>query len=360
MRVCLSMIVKNEAHVIERCLGSLKPYVHAWAISDTGSTDGTQDIIREFMADLPGELIERPWVDFATNRNEALELAKKHGDYALIIDADEVIEADPGFRWGTLDAPAYLLELIYNELRYRRVALPRLDANWQWRGVLHEALVSPHAAQAQYLPGLRIRVFSDGARSTKQSQAEKFSRDADVLRRALLDEPGNTRYAFYLAQSLRDAGRPQEAVTAYQQRIAMGGWAEEVYFSKLQVAAIRERLGAAYADVIADYLDAYDFRPTRAEAACELARYLRLQKRYAAAREFGRIAVSLQKPDDVLFLDQTVYDWRARDELAVSAYWCGDRETSARLCRELLASSLLPPGERARVQANLDFALAPA
>src|SRR5690348_5608822 len=70
MRICLSMIVKNEAPVIERCLRSVKPYVHAWAVSDTGSTDGTQDIIRKFMADLPGELIERPWVDFSANRND--------------------------------------------------------------------------------------------------------------------------------------------------------------------------------------------------------------------------------------------------------------------------------------------------
>lgn len=358
MRVCLSMIVKNEAHVIERCLRSLKPYIHAWAISDTGSSDGTQDLIRKFMADVPGELIERPWVDFATNRNEALELAKKHGDYALIIDADEVIEADRDFRWGALDAPGYLLELIYGELRYRRVALPRLNADWTWRGVLHEALVSPYAAQAQYLPGLRIRVFTDGARS-QQSQVEKFSRDAEVLRRALIDEPGNARYAFYLAQSLRDAGRPEEALAAYERRVTMGGWAEEVYFSRLQIAVLKERRAAPYAEIVAAYLDAYDFRPIRAEAPCELARYLRLQQRYAAAREFARIACALPKPDDVLFIDQTVYDWRARDELAVSAYWCGDRALSARLCRELLADARLPPGERERVQKNLDFALAP-
>src|SRR5579859_1002358 len=110
MRVCVSMIVRNEAHVIERCLGSLKPYVHSWAISDTGSSDGTQDIVRRFMDDLPGELIERPWHDFATNRNEVLELAKKYGDYALIIDADEVIEADPDFVWCKLGAPGYLLD----------------------------------------------------------------------------------------------------------------------------------------------------------------------------------------------------------------------------------------------------------
>ncbi|HBD39264.1 MAG TPA: family 2 glycosyl transferase, partial [Cupriavidus sp.] len=46
MRICLSMIVKNEAAVIERCLRAVRPHIHAWAISDTGSTDGTQDIIR--------------------------------------------------------------------------------------------------------------------------------------------------------------------------------------------------------------------------------------------------------------------------------------------------------------------------
>src|SRR5512146_2184990 len=117
MRICLSMIVKNEAAVIERCLRSVKPHVHAWAIADTGSNDGTQDIIRRFMADVPGELIERPWMDFATNRNEALELAGKFGDYALIIDADEVLETDPGFSWGTLGEPGYLVEFVYGPTR---------------------------------------------------------------------------------------------------------------------------------------------------------------------------------------------------------------------------------------------------
>ena len=59
-----------------------------------------------------------------------------------------LVETDAGFKWGTLDAPGYLLELVYGELRYRRVALQRLDSDWKWKGVLHEALVSPYAAQA--------------------------------------------------------------------------------------------------------------------------------------------------------------------------------------------------------------------
>jgi glycosyltransferase involved in cell wall biosynthesis len=46
------MIVKNEAKAIRRCLDSVLPHIHSWVIMDTGSTDGTQNIIREHLAAL--------------------------------------------------------------------------------------------------------------------------------------------------------------------------------------------------------------------------------------------------------------------------------------------------------------------
>ena len=354
MRICLSMIIKNETRVIERCLRSVMPHIDSWAIVDTGSTDGTQDLVRRIMAGVPGELAERPWVDFATNRNQALDLARQHGDYALIIDADEILEAAADFSYGKLGAPGYLFQLLFGDTRYRRVAMPRLDADWRWEGVLHEVLVSPQAAQAEFLPGLSIRVFTDGARS-QQSQEQKFSHDAEVLRQALLKEPGHTRYSFYYAQSLRDAGKTHEAIEAYEKRVALGGWAEEVYFAKLQVAVLKERVGAPPGEIMLAYLDAYNFRPTRAEAICEFARYNRLQERYFVARDAARIAADIAMPADLLFMDTTVYDWRARDELAVAAYWSGDRALSARICRELLADPRLPEAQRERMKKNLDF-----
>jgi glycosyltransferase involved in cell wall biosynthesis len=356
MRICLNMIVKNESAVIERCLRSAKPFVDSWAISDTGSTAGTQDIIRNFMRDLPGELIERPWVDFATNRNEALELAKKHGDYALVIDADDVFEADANFAWPDLAAPGYLLEILFAELRYRRVALAKLDTDWKWEGVLHEVLTSSQLGVVQPLDGIRIRVNTDGARS-QQTQEEKFSKDAEVLKRALEKEPNHARYAFYLAQSLRDARRIEESIAAYERRVAMGGWPEEVYFSKLQIGRLKELIGVPYADVVAAYLDAFDSRPARAEASCEAARYFRLNNRWHLARQYGEIAAKLPPSTDLLFVDRTVHDWRARDEWSIAAYWCGDYAESARLCRELLADERLPHNERERVEKNLAFAV---
>ena len=98
-RIGLNMIVKNEAHVIERCLATVKPWIDHWVIVDTGSTDGTQEVIRNFLRDIPGTLHERPWVDFSHNRNEALELARPTADYLLFIDADETLAMPAGFRW---------------------------------------------------------------------------------------------------------------------------------------------------------------------------------------------------------------------------------------------------------------------
>ena len=89
--ICLNMIVKNESHVICRCLASVKPFITHWVIVDTGSTDGTQAIIQDYLKDVPGQLYERPWVDFSHNRNEALGLAQGAADYVLFIDADQGI-----------------------------------------------------------------------------------------------------------------------------------------------------------------------------------------------------------------------------------------------------------------------------
>ena len=87
------MIVKNESKTIQRCIESVERFIDYWVIVDTGSSDGTQEIIQNLMKEkgIPGELHEREWVDYSTNRNQSLELAKGKADYRLIIDADDVL-----------------------------------------------------------------------------------------------------------------------------------------------------------------------------------------------------------------------------------------------------------------------------
>ncbi|MFJ6901462.1 glycosyltransferase [Streptomyces hokutonensis] len=63
-------------------------------ISDTGSTDGTQDLIRKVLDGVPGELHEEPWVDFGHNRTRNIRLAHGRADYLLTLDADHVLRQD--------------------------------------------------------------------------------------------------------------------------------------------------------------------------------------------------------------------------------------------------------------------------
>src|SRR5262245_53632420 len=108
-RVCLNMIVKNEAPVIRRCLESVLPFIDRWVVVDTGSTDGTQALVRESLSSKPGELHERPWKSFGHNRNEALQLASSGSDYLFFIDADEQLSLPPGRERGALGADGYYL-----------------------------------------------------------------------------------------------------------------------------------------------------------------------------------------------------------------------------------------------------------
>lgn len=84
--IALTMIVKNEARSLARCLQSVKPWVDQMIVLDTGSTDGTMEIAREH-----GALVfQQPWPDdFSKARNAAL--AHSNADWNLVLDADEWI-----------------------------------------------------------------------------------------------------------------------------------------------------------------------------------------------------------------------------------------------------------------------------
>jgi glycosyltransferase involved in cell wall biosynthesis len=315
-KVCLNMIVRDEAAVIERCLASVKPFIDYWVIVDTGSLDDTPQRIETALAGIPGELHHRTWRNFGHNRTEALDLARGKADYLLFIDSDEQLGAAPGSAWPQLVGAAYSLETRYAELSYDRVSLVSSALPWRWEGVLHEYLDAGKPIDQPRIPGFWIQVTPDGARS---KDPKKFEKDAATLLEALKGEPDNTRYVFYLAQSYRDAGQYALACQSYARRAAMGGWDEEAWYSLYQCACLAELLGEPRAQVVDAYLQAYEFRPGRRESLVALATYLRGLGQWNLAYMFARRASEIPLPPDRLFVDITHYRWRATDELALAA-----------------------------------------
>lgn len=351
------MIVRDEAAIIERCLAAVVPWIDAYAIHDTGSSDGTAEIVRSFLErhGVPGRVTHGRFDDFAQARNDSLVAARDtatayDADYLLLCDADmELVVDDAAFR-DVLTADAYLLGQRASGLHYANVRLVRVDAPTRYVGVTHEYLDVGVAARPT-LAGAWFRDHAEGS-----SRQGKFERDLALLERGLTAEPDNARYVFYRAQTLRDLGRDRQAVSAYEHRASLGGWEEEAWYSLLQVAVLRERLGDSDPDVLAAYLAAFERRPGRAETLVELARHLRERGRHELAHVFATRAAQLSPTDDLLFVVPACYGWRARDELSISSYWVGQYPESAVLAQSVLTDPELPPQERPRVEQNLAFA----
>ena len=362
--ICLNMIVKNESAIIRDTLENIIAHISVdyYVISDTGSDDNTAEIIEQFFAEkgIKGEIHHDKWVNFAHNRNCALQHAQGKTDYVLIFDADDRFE-------GNFILPE---ELIY-DCYYLRMAnavsgsnvyfRPLIFTNgggFRWRGVLHEfieqrktTIVTKNLTGEYYVASGRF-----GARS---QNPQKYLHDAQMLEKAFYspeDEDLKNRYAFYIAQSYRDANMPEKAIDWYMKRINLDGWYEEVYYSILQIALLKIELNASLDEIQGLLLAAYEYRPQRAESLYHLARQLRLHDKIKLAYIYASVAVNTPLNNDILFVDNSIYDWKAKDELAVSAYWVENYQLCHDLCIELLANPSVPLQEKQRLQENLKFA----
>ncbi|MDD5371249.1 MAG: glycosyltransferase family 2 protein, partial [Anaerolineaceae bacterium] len=237
------LIVKNEAPIIRRCLDSIRPLVDFVLVEDTGSIDGTPDVVGQWLNDtgIAGAVIGRTWRDFATNRSWALESLRNYSacDYALTIDADEVLDFDKDFDplkfKESMEADLIDIECHYGSLVYLRSNLVLNAVLPRYKGVVHEFLETGVPITSRTTAkGIRNVPIQDGCRS--QDTEGKFIKDAALIEQALETEQDSfmcQRYTYYLAQCYRDAGRSELAEKYYAQRGEMGGWPEEAYVALL-------------------------------------------------------------------------------------------------------------------------------
>lgn len=349
-KICLSMIVKNESHCIERCLNSVKPFIDYWVISDTGSTDNTIEIIKETMKDIPGQILENKWENFSFNRNIVLEEAKKHGDFVFTIDADdEFISNDTNILRNLEDYELYAITLVNNTCVYNTTQVVSSKSTAKYTNVLHEYIDS--TISPKLIKNCFIKYNSEGSRS---KDPEKYIKDAEILEKEIITNP-TPRNIFYLAQSYKNAKIYDKALENYYKRINMKGYDEEIKFSFLQIAIINELVQANDIVVINSYLRAANASQFRAEPLLFLAKFCNNKKYFDQAYFYAKQAVKIQMPKHGLFVDASVYNWRAIDELSVAAFYIGEYKESKALLAILLNNKTLPENEKERIAKNLSF-----
>lgn len=361
----LCMIVKNEAHVICRCLDSVKRLLDYVLIVDTGSDDNTPKVINRWLIDnnLPGEVIIESWKNFAYNRTFALQkiFEKEFIDYALMIDADEVLVFEDSF--DVIDFKSNLCADIYDITTniggfiYNRPTLTSNKKKCRYEGVVHEFLAMDEGGSRDMVNGFYNHPIQDGDRARS---GNKFLKDAELLEEALKTDISDwfrSRYTFYLAQCYRDGGKPELALENYLKRSQQGFWNEEVFISLYSAGNLMKNLNYDKSKIIQIWMDAYEMAPHRAESLCAIMQYCRISGMNQQGYIIGKHALNIKYPDGSLFVEKWVYDYAILDEFSILAFWCGNYEESKSACERLLSENKIPEHYYDRVKSNLQFAI---
>lgn len=336
---------------------SLVDHVTCYVVVDTGSTDGTPEIIRKFFAErgIPGEVHNVPFENFEQARNAALDAGRAailDYDYLLLVDADmQLVVKDPKWVDG-LDGLSYDMTQTAGGIRYSNRRLVRRDATGRYIGVTHEYL---DIETAGHIDGAYFVDHADGA-----NRENKFERDIALLQAALEKEPKNDRYWYYLAQSYKDAGRHYEAANAYKRCVDLGGWDEQVWSAQYNYAHCLESMGDE-GGFLREMLKAYQLRPQRAETIYDLAKYYREKENMQhVGLMFAEHGLTIPPSTDQLFVAQHVWDYGFKEEYAICGFYDSRRRATAfRYNDEIALSRAVPWGSREQARSNAYFFIEP-
>lgn len=346
--IVLIMIVKNEGAIIQRLMRSCLGIVSGFCICDTGSTDDTVAKVSQCAesANLPCAVPRHKWKNFGVNRSLSFAEGVKFCDaqgwdrsrtFGLLLDGDMILKPQASAEAITAsirNKKGVAMMQRNGGVEYFNMRLVRFDCPWRCVGATHEfwACAGDQSLCNERLdPSLMfIEDVNDGG-----AKADKFERDVRMLTEELATQPRNHRTLFYLAQSYQNSGKPEAAIPLYERRIQAGGWAEEVWYSHLSIARCHLNLKSVV-DAEHWYNKAIALNPKRAEPYFELARLFRETVQPFKAWHYCERGVSLPKPEEGLFVESDVYEFRLKHEMTMISYFVDPEDHSRRGIRACL------------------------
>ncbi len=331
------MIVRNESKVVKRCFDSLLPLINTWVIVDTGSTDGTQEVIREYFKEkgISGQLHERPWIDFATDRNFALELAQEKADYCLFIDADEIVYYHPGFTPPKLEAEFYYILAETGGMAFIRPFLAKTKLHWRWAGVVHESLYTDDKrSNDAFYPNVSLVSFPDGNR---RQNPKKFHIDVEMLKKAYKKDPNNQRLLFYLGKSTLANKQHKAALYYFKKLIKNDKFSEDAYMCRMDMGTLYIFQKKPIGKIVHIYEEAAKFSPNRMEPYYMIAHLFRNRKEYEKAFEYAEKGIVKPTDEVGISVDKWIYQHGMHLEYMLAAYAIGKKELGKKAAETILA-----------------------
>ncbi|MBM5719932.1 tetratricopeptide repeat-containing glycosyltransferase family 2 protein [Listeria ivanovii] len=220
--ISICMIVKNEAHILRQSLASFRKFTEEIIIVDTGSTDETKKIAKEFT----DFVYDFEWTgNFSDARNFAA--TKATGKWIMAIDADECLEEESYLKLKKQlklqNESIYMAQIISFTGEKGRVTttnhMPRIyknDGTICFRGVIHEQLeaVDKHSIEAGIAD---VKIYHYGYMSEIVEKQGKSNRNLRLLEKEVKNNKDSGFVHFNIGQEMNRLGKKEEALKEFSE-----------------------------------------------------------------------------------------------------------------------------------------------
>ena len=202
--ICYAMIVKNAGPLFEKVLIDNLPIIDRWCILDTGSTDGTQEIIKRVLKNKKGKLYEEPFVNFKVSRNRCLELAGKSCKFICMLDDTYSIKGDLRDFLHTVRgdqfSDSFSLLIQSEDTEYYSNRIIKSTTELRYIHTIHEVITDKNNINVT-IPADKAIIFDNRADYMEKRTMDRKQFDLELLFKEVENDPDDPRALYYIAQT---------------------------------------------------------------------------------------------------------------------------------------------------------------
>jgi hypothetical protein len=269
----LCIMVKNAGPLFEKVLTENLPIIDRWTILDTGSTDGTQDIIRKVLKNKKGQLYEEPFINFRESRNRCLDLAGKTCKYNLMLDDTYVIKNDLRKFLNTVRgdqfATSYSLLIRSDDSEYYSNRITKSNKNHRYIYTIHEVIQFEGNKENVVIPKDAAYILDYRADYMEKRTMDRKKYDIEQLYLMVNEDPDNPRHYYYLAQTYNLLEDYENALYWFKKRATteLKGHSQEAVDSWFEYARILNfKLNKPWDECKEAYEKAYNLDTSRPDS----------------------------------------------------------------------------------------------
>lgn len=348
MHIAAVIMVKDESKLIKITLISCLGVVDSLVVYDTGSTDNTVEIIKDFSIkhNIPLHLKHGKFVDFSTSRNILLDYVDEitEIDYAILLDSNDVIVENNLKRFlsahGDTNACFFVTQLwknkniFFSEYKTCRLIKPRKQL--KYKGVVHE-LLNILDNKPVDVPFEILLLENDRSYDNSKSKL-RWKDDLQKLLSHHNIDPECTRTIFYLARTYEALNDFQNALNYFTKRSQIQkGQNDEIFYSLYRCGINSVKLHQDWS-VSMDFFMRSIEHTKRVEPMIEICKHYQAKNQWLLAYIFINLACQFEKPENGLFVNKHYYDYLRWHLKGIVCYYCCKYKEGEEACQKAIST----------------------